>query len=314
MSYPTSDLSQENILRDIHDPASQTIRVSAQALVPPGLEIEISAADGDNILVVGTEDGSVGGTQHAFQIGSDLKLSVKDVIAETSLASIDTKVATAANQVLEIAELNQIDSDLNTFASTNHTDLLVIEGKQDVGNASLASIDSKLVDDYGSSTLALRTASQIGNTAGPADFNSGTTGAQTLRTSSNITRNGNELSYNSGASDVNTIRTASNIYDSSGSAVTIINPVFTTESFEKFFRVIAASKWMDLANYDQVIPTYSVGDTVLTLAYKEDGALLGEVVINYSALTTWDITLNRYIDDDNGTVLLDDDDTALNLD
>lgn len=314
MSYPTSDLSQENILRDIHDPASQTIRVSAQALVPPGLEVEISAADGDNILVVGTENGTTTGIQHALQVGSDLKLSVKDVIAEASLASIDAKVSTAANQVTEIAAINQVDTDLNIFASVNHADLLVIQGKQDTGNSSLASIDSKLVDDYGTATNALRTASQIGNTAGAADFNAGSTGAQTLRTSSNITRNGNELSYNSGASDANTLRAASNIYDSSGSAVTITNPIFTTESFEKFFRVIAASKWMDLANYDQVTPTYSAGDTILTLAYQEDGALLGEAVINYSALTTWDITLNRYIDDDDGTVLLDDDDTALNLD
>lgn len=36
--------------------------------------------------------------------------------------------------------------------------------------------------NYGAATAALRTASQIGNTTGQADFNSGTTSAQTLRT------------------------------------------------------------------------------------------------------------------------------------
>ena len=52
---------------------------------------------------------------------------------------------------------------------------------QTTGNTSLASIDGKLVDNYGVATGALRTASQVGNVAGPADFNAGTTTAQTLR-------------------------------------------------------------------------------------------------------------------------------------
>lgn len=50
-SYPTSQLSQENVLRDVHDPVTQTLRTSATALVPPGLEVEIDAAGGDNIAI-----------------------------------------------------------------------------------------------------------------------------------------------------------------------------------------------------------------------------------------------------------------------
>lgn len=57
--------------------------------------------------------------------------------------------------------------------------------KQDVGNTSLSSIDGKLTDDYGASSGAVRTAAQIGNTTGAADFNSGTSSAQTLRTAAN---------------------------------------------------------------------------------------------------------------------------------
>lgn len=52
---------------------------------------------------------------------------------------------------------------------------------QTTGNTSLSSIDGKLADNYGVATAALRTAAQIGNTTGAADFNAGTTGAQTLR-------------------------------------------------------------------------------------------------------------------------------------
>lgn len=68
--------------------------------------------------------------------------------------------------------------------------------------------------DYGAvGADTIRTASQIGNATGAADFGAGSSGAQTLRTSSNITRDGTELSYGVGASGVNTLRTASIIHD-----------------------------------------------------------------------------------------------------
>ena len=58
-------------------------------------------------------------------------------------------------------------------------------GEALVKAVALDSIDSKLTDDYGVRTQALRTASQVGNSTGPADFNIGPTTFQTLRTSSN---------------------------------------------------------------------------------------------------------------------------------
>lgn len=75
----------------------------------------------------------------------------------------------------------------------------------------LDSIDSKLTNDYGPSAKALRTAAQIGNATGSANFGSGTSTTQTLRVSANITRNGTELSYGDGTSDVNTLRISSNL-------------------------------------------------------------------------------------------------------
>jgi len=88
MSYPTSDLSQENILRDIHDPASQTIRVSAQALVPPGLEIEISAADGDNIAI---SDGT-----DTLAVNADGSINVVST-ENTNTSSIYNEVSSVAS-------------------------------------------------------------------------------------------------------------------------------------------------------------------------------------------------------------------------
>ncbi len=46
----------------------------------------------------------------------------------------------------------------------------------------LAAMNAKFADNYGSAVTAVRTASQIGNTTGAADFGAGVTSAQTLRT------------------------------------------------------------------------------------------------------------------------------------
>lgn len=69
-------------------------------------------------------------------------------------------------------------------------------------------LNNKVANNYGAASGAARSASQIGNATGQADFNSGADSAQTLRVSANLKRNGNELSYNSGAADANTLRAA----------------------------------------------------------------------------------------------------------
>jgi hypothetical protein len=77
--------------------------------------------------------------------------------------SLPTGASTAANQATEIASLASIDT------NTGNTD------------TNTSAINGKLANDYGVSSGALRTASQVGNAAGVADFNTGTAGAQTLR-------------------------------------------------------------------------------------------------------------------------------------
>lgn len=86
----------------------------------------------DNALV---EISSGDNTGNKANVNSSKEVLVKDTTADTSLASIDTKLtsqATAANQ-----------TSANTKLDTLHTDFGVVEGKQDTGNTSLASIDTK---------------------------------------------------------------------------------------------------------------------------------------------------------------------------
>lgn len=116
-----------------------------------------------------------------------------------------------------------------------------------------------------------------------------------------------------GTLDTDTVSQDVSLHDNQGNAYTNINPLPISSTYEKFFTLINGSNWMKLGNYDSVVPSF-IGNN-LTLTYREDGALLGEAVVtNYTSLNGWDLKLNRYINDDDGAQLLDDDDTPLNLD
>lgn len=116
-----------------------------------------------------------------------------------------------------------------------------------------------------------------------------------------------------GTSDTDTVSADVSIHDHNGNKFDISNPLFVTVGFEKLFELIEGSKWMELANYDEIVPAISGGGTILTLAYKEDSVTIGEAILTFTALNSWSLVLNRYINEDDGTQLLDDDDVPLNL-
>lgn len=88
----------------------------------------------------------------------------------TGTVSLPTGAATAANQATQITSLSNIDTNTSTTATNTGTTAT---------NTGL--INGKLNADYGASSGAIRTAAQVGNASGVADFGTGTAGAQTLR-------------------------------------------------------------------------------------------------------------------------------------
>jgi len=89
------------------------------------------------------------------------------------LSSASDSVAAAQSGTWNIADITGTVS-LPTGAATS--------ANQTTGNNSLSSIDGKLASNYGVATGALRTAAQIGNASGVADFGAGNSSAQTIRT------------------------------------------------------------------------------------------------------------------------------------
>lgn len=74
--------------------------------------------------------------------------------------------------------------------------------------------------NYGTvGATTLRTAAEIGNATGAANFNYGAVGAQTLRVASQIGNTTGAADFGAGGTDAQTLRTASNLYDGSGNAI-----------------------------------------------------------------------------------------------
>lgn len=135
MPFLASPLSQENILRDVHDPVTQTLRTASSAtIIAPGsiaVDIDhtsdsIRLGDGTNLLT---------STQNAGKTGLDVALitpiTIAGVATEVTLEEINSKIVVADTNNVTI-----VSSVLPTGAAT--------EAKQDVANTSLSSLDGKL--------------------------------------------------------------------------------------------------------------------------------------------------------------------------
>lgn len=127
--------------------------------------------------------------------------------ASTAAQATDTSIVVglSPNSALP-AGANNIGSITNVTGTVSLPTGAATSAKQDTGNTSLSSIDGKIVDNYGTATAGVRTASQIGNASGAADFNYGTVGAQTVRTASQEGNATGANDYNSGAAGAQTPR------------------------------------------------------------------------------------------------------------
>lgn len=175
--------------------------------------------DGDAVVKVA--DATIPSQQ--LKVNADGSVNVTDNGGSITVDSTDLDIRDLSSASDSVKVLQNTHDDLNAnvnlqvgdvdVGNSNPVPVSDAGGSLTIDNAELVSIDGKIADDYGASTGAVRTAAQVGNSTGAADFNAGATGAQTLRVSANITRDGNELSYGIGASDANTQRVASVIHD-----------------------------------------------------------------------------------------------------
>ncbi len=93
-----------------------------------------------------------------------------------------------------------------------------------------------------------------------------------------------------------------------------INPdgSINTGTYDRIFGLLVNANWLKLGNYDHVIPSFS--GNIATLDYYEDSALIAKAQITFVNSNDWDLLLEAYMNEDDGSILEDDDDTPLLMD
>ena len=102
------------------------------------------------------------------------------------------------------------------------------------------------------------------------------------------------------------------IWDNRASLFPVVTPTeFFDRKWEKVLPILNNANFLKLGNFDSMIPSFAL-DTA-TLDYFENGANIGRIKVRYVHELDWDMTLEAFINDSNGDILLDDDGTSLIL-
>jgi len=83
-------------------------------------------------------------------------------------------------------------------------------------------------------------------------------------------------------------------------------------TYESILPLLANANFLNLANFERV--SVSTVGTVNTLTYMEGGCEIANLVVDYTDPQNWSMTLSTWINDDDCSILLDDDGTPLLLD
>ena len=90
------------------------------------------------------------------------------------------------------------------------------------------------------------------------------------------------------------------------------NRSISSNRYEKLLGLLANSNWMKNANFEAINPIFD-GD-LATLEYMQDNAIIGRAFFTFVIDNNWNIVLEKYINNPNGAILLDDDGSELFLD
>ncbi len=129
-----SNLSSENILRDIHDPDNNSVRTTAEAIILGNVDVDLTLTPDDDAVAIGNRSNT-----RFVDISVNNELQTKDNEANVTLSSIDVKVATSANQVTGNNSLSSIDNKVSTAANQTTT-----INRLDTVNTNLSTINTSI--------------------------------------------------------------------------------------------------------------------------------------------------------------------------
>lgn len=150
---------------------SGTVSVSGSSLTST-IANPIAVSSIVPVSVTGTI--SVSGSAITSSISGTANVNVVNQLAISSSIPISITGTTAIS--------GSVSSNITNPLAISSSVPISITGTVSVSGSSITSTISNVSYDYGTSASAIRTASQIGNSTGAADFNAGNSSAQTLRT------------------------------------------------------------------------------------------------------------------------------------
>jgi hypothetical protein len=141
MPFPTSNLSQENILRDVHDPITQSLRTTAQAtiIVPGGLDLSIShtndsirLGDGVNLITSSNVSGKQGLDVNIINSASLTNIRPLNVLTDSIAApNVETKLDNLLTELQLKADLNEAQNIRQLNVTTDSVAAPNVETKLD---------------------------------------------------------------------------------------------------------------------------------------------------------------------------------------
>lgn len=158
--------SLDSIDANIDTPLSTRASEATLASIDAGIPAALGQTTMANSMPV-----AIASDQTPVPISENDDFDIRNI---TGTVSLPTGAATEAKQDVGNASLASIDSDIDVSLSTRASE------------ATLSALNSKINNDYGAPAGAVRTAAQVGNAIGAADFDAGATSGQTLRTASNL--------------------------------------------------------------------------------------------------------------------------------
>lgn len=274
------------------DTATQTPGSALAARV-----MQVGGSDGTNARALRTD------------ANGELQIDVLSSALPTGAASLaEQQTQTTALSAIQTA-VQLIDNSANVDGNPAGTAGLMIGGIDGSGNfqqvsvntagelsvtfgsagfateTTLSALNNKVANNYGAASGAIRTAAQVGNAGGVADFNAGATGAQTLRVAANLQREGNALAYNVGSADANTLRTAALLTD--GTSVVPFGTLgasrFTAASIASLVPNLGVMIGWDGTNHREISIT-STGHIEVEQASKDGAVTNAQITVGTTAV------------------------------
>lgn len=142
----------------------------------------------------------------------------------------------------------------------------------------------------------------------PVRLSDGSINVQTLNAELNV-----QLSAKNDDPTPGNVHSSIRIGGTDNQSEMVVNPdgSINVSSYSSMFDFIHNGNLLKLSNFDSVVPT--VVGSLTTLNYYEDGANIARAEVNFISNVNWTINLSAFVNDDDGSILTDDDGTDMIL-